>query len=286
MIDNGIMQYYREHRTKLGYLKTRELPFPQYYGEDEEQYLEFMQTPTQLFFKKEVDKDTSDAEILLSQIYKKAGFDTALYFPALDRRNKHIVLSNDVRSPNSIAAFEFHKKIGKQHPEHKFYECVPENGEYPFLLPQYLTANAIKNTFRMNAYDVGSFNTDRHFANYIYDYPNMLGKFGDIRLYDYGQSGYIFSGSVSGMLSQRDVEFPNLFGDGEEKTYDQMIWQLKNNQTVRQYVSSHELAEELGNVDVWGTAQEIKEAIGYKVHPQYVDFLSTTFEQTANDLIK
>ena len=286
MIDNGIMQYYREHRSKLGYLKTKELPFPQFYGEGDEEFLEFMQTPTQLFFKKEVDKDASDAEVLLSQIYKKAGFDTALYFPALDRRSKRIVLSNDVRSVSSIEAVELHRKIGKQHPEHKFHECVPVSDEYPFLLPQYLTKNAIRNTFRMNAFDVGSFNTDRHFGNYMYDYPKLFGKYDDIKLYDYGQSGYIFSGANSGFLSQRDVEFPNLFGDGDEKNYNQMIWQLKNNQTVKQYVSSHELAEELGNVDVFGAAQEIKETVGYTIHPQYIDFLSRSFEQTANDLTK
>ena len=286
MIDNGIMQYYREHRTKLGCLKTRELPFPQYYGEDEEEYLEFMKTPTQLYFKKEAEKDTADAEILLSQIYKKAGFDTALYFPALDKRSKRIVLSNDVRSEHSIAAFELHKKIGKQHPGHKFHECVPENGEYPFILPQYLAPKAITNTFRMNGYDVASFNTDRHFANYMYDYPNIFGKYGDIKLYDFGQSGYIFSGANSGFLTQRDVEFPNLFGDGEEKNYEQMIWQLRNNQTVSKYVSSRELGEEIGNVDIYGTARDIKEELGYTIHPQYIDFLSRSFEQTATDLTK
>ncbi|MBR4002664.1 MAG: hypothetical protein IKI95_01160 [Clostridia bacterium] len=286
MVDNGIMQYYREHRTKLGYLKTRELPFPQYYGKDEEEYLEFMKTPSQLYFKKEVDKDACDAEVLLSQIYKKAGFDTALYFPALDKRSKHIVLSNDVRSATSIDAFQLHKKIGKENPGYGYHECVPQKGEFPFILPEYLTENAIRNIFRMNAFDVGSFNTDRHFANYIYDYPNALGQYNDIKLFDYGQSGYIFSGSTSGFLSQRDVEFPNLFFTGDEKTYEQMIWQLRHNDTVKQYISSHQLAEELGNVDVAGTAQEIKETLNYTVHPQYVEFLTQTFDQAANDLAK
>jgi len=65
-----------------------------------------------------------------------------------------------------------------------------------------------------------------------------------------------------------------------------MIWQLRHNDTVKQYISSHQLAEELGSVDVAGTAKEIKETLNYTVHPQYVEFLTQTFDQAANDLAK
>ena len=39
MHDNGLVQYFREHKNEFGQLKTKELRFPQYYGEDDEEYL-------------------------------------------------------------------------------------------------------------------------------------------------------------------------------------------------------------------------------------------------------
>ena len=37
MHDNGLVQYFREHKNEFGQLKTKELRFPQYYGEDDEE---------------------------------------------------------------------------------------------------------------------------------------------------------------------------------------------------------------------------------------------------------
>ena len=65
-----------------------------------------------------------------------------------------------------------------------------------------------------------------------------------------------------------------------------MVWQLKNNDVVKQYISSTTLGEMVGNVNVGETARDIKESIGYTVNPQYVDFLTRSFEQTATDLTK
>ena len=286
MHDNGLVQYFREHKNEFGYLKTKELRFPQYYGEDDEEYLQFLETPTQLYFKKRSEKDTTDAEVLLSQIYKNAGFDTALYVPALDKRRKPIVLSNDVRTPTSVLSNDLHRKIAYENRGRMYQECIPQKGEHPFILPEYLTDSAIVTTFKMNAFDVASRNFDRHFYNYLYDNPNPIGQFDDIKLFDYGHSGYAFSGLTSGFLAPKDIEYPNLFFTGEEKPYGEMIWQLRNNDVVKQYISRHQLGEEVGKVDVAGTAKDIEQTIGYTVSPKYVDFLSRSFEQTANDLTK
>ncbi|MBR4002663.1 MAG: hypothetical protein IKI95_01155 [Clostridia bacterium] len=286
MYDNGLVQYFREHKNELGQLKTKELRFPQYYGEDDEECLQFLKTPSQLYFKKRADKDSADAEVLLSQIYKNAGFDTALYVPALDKKRKPIVLSNDVRSQTSIDADLLYKQIARDNPGSSHYECVPQKGEFPFVLPEYLTDRAIKTTFEMNAFDLASKNFDRHSFNYLYDNPNPLGQYDDIKLFDYGHSGYAFGGLSCGFLTQSDIVYPNQFLTGHDKPYQEMVWQLKNNAVVKQYVSSSTLGEMVGSVDVEATARDIKESIGYTVSPQYVDFLTRSFEQTATDLTK
>ena len=286
MHDNGLVQYFREHKNEFGQLKTKELRFPQYYGEDDEEYLQFLETPTQLYFKKETDKDTADAEVLLSQIYKNAGFDTALYVPALDKKRRSVVLSNDVRTPTSILPHDLHRKIRYENRGSRPHECVPQKGEFPFILPEYLTGNAITTMFEMNAFDLASKNFDRHFYNYLYDNLNPIGQYDSLKLFDYGQSGYAFIGLTSGFLNPKNMDYPNLFFTGDEKPYEEMVWQLRNNDVVKEYTSRTALAEKIGRVDVGATAKDIEQTIGYTINPQYVDFLSRSFEQTATDLTK
>ncbi|MBR4003637.1 MAG: hypothetical protein IKI95_06255, partial [Clostridia bacterium] len=65
-----------------------------------------------------------------------------------------------------------------------------------------------------------------------------------------------------------------------------MLNQLKTNPVVLSYETPSALAEKIGSVDVVATAQDVKQSIGYEINPGYVDFVASSFEKFANDLVK
>ena len=60
--------------------------------------------------------------------------------------------------------------------------------------------------------------------------------------------------------------------------------EIKENETVQDYMPASEMAEIVGNIEVVQTAKEIKSGTGYTVDPDYVDVLATSFDKLANDL--
>lgn len=297
MYDNGLMHHYRQGFiqrgvAKGGVLDLRKLPFrdlgySQRWGKGLEEYLEFLYTPQGRFYVKEDMKDGVDAEVLLSQIYKQAGFNTAIYTPAIDRKGKTVVLSNDIQTDNGVFAYDFLKMVRNRHKDIKTADGFPSKISSNYVLGRYQTKQGARAYLKMNLFDVASVNYDRHLSNYIYE-VDRLGRATDISLYDFGESGHIFT-SVRGqdpMYYEQDITYPNLFNEGMELTRQEMVEQFKTNETVHKYITPSEMAESVGSINVTQTAKDIKAEIGYKVSQSYTDYIASSFDRMAEDLVK
>ncbi len=319
MEDNGVLQYYREHRNRQGFLKTKEIDAEQYNGSGvEEAFFRYLKTPNgRRFYRKECyDKLSMDAEIILSQIYAKAGLKTAIYTPAIDIKDKRVVLSNDVESPMTIPAHVYYKQIIEANPDEPFAECIPPHYVKDYPLKHYFTNSAFRDKFTMDILDIGAENTDRHQGNYLWRRvnPNLAQKFpykaqpltpphgpvlknsagrvypavvDHIVLYDYGESATMYTAyRKSPYFEEEDITYPNIFTNGCEKTREQMIEQLLFNPNVQDIMTGEEMAEIAGNVNPGEIARDIKGTIGYKIDQGYVDYLSSSFDSLAKDLTK
>lgn len=297
MYDNGLMYHYRQDFlqrsvVKGGMLDLRKLPFreigySQRWGKGLEEYLEFLYTPKGRFYIKEDQKDGIDAEVLLSQIYKQAGLNTAIYTPAIDRKGKSVILSNDIQSGTGLFAYDFLKRVRSKHKSNPIADGFPEKISSSYVLGKYHTKEGARAYLKMNLFDVASVNYDRHLSNYIYE-VDRLGRAVDVSVYDYGESGHTFT-SVRGqdpIYYEQDITYPNLFNNGAELTREEMVYQFKNNEAVLQYTTPTEMAEEVGKIDVVKTAKNIKAEIGYKVSQGYTDYIASSFDRMAEDLIK
>ena len=65
-----------------------------------------------------------------------------------------------------------------------------------------------------------------------------------------------------------------------------MIDRIKHDEFVSSVVDLKQIGEEMGSIDVKGTALDIARTTGYVVEPNYVDFLTKSFHQTADLLVK
>ena len=300
MYDNGLMHHYRQgflQRTnkgiaKGGVLDLRKLPFrelgySQRWGKGLEEYLEFLYTPQGRFYVKEDQKDGVDAEVLLSQIYKQAGLNTAIYTPAIDRKGKTVVLSNDIQTDTGIFAYDYLKMVRNRHKNIPTADGFPEKLSSSYVLGRYHTKEGARQYLKMNLFDVAGVNYDRHLSNYIYE-VDRLGRVTDVSLYDFGESGHIYT-SVRGqdpMYYEEDITYPNLFNDGSELTRQQMVDQFRNNEAVLSYITPSEMAESVGSINVTQTAKNIKAELGYKVSQSYTDYIASSFDRMAEDLVK
>lgn len=288
MYDNGlIMEHYRTEAARRGILDLKKTPYSQRWGKGVEQYLEFLSTPQGRYYVKEDDKPGCDAEVLLSQIYKRAGLNSAIYTPAKDHYGKNVVLSNDIKTQSNLYAYDFLRKIRNQNPGNSMADGLPmDKRAFPGVnLTRFLTREGIRQLLTMNTLDVASYNDDRHLSNFIFNI-NALGKANGISVFDYGESGHNFrdardSGSV---LSQEHLTYPNLFNCGHELSRGGIVNQLKNNESTLPYIKPDELAEIVGGIDPVSVARDVKGDIGYKINQRYVDTIASSFDQMAEDL--
>ena len=298
MYDNGLMHHYRQGlfqrggAVKAGLLDLRKLPFremgySQRWGKGVEEYLEFLYTPEGRFYVKEDKKDGIDAEVLLSQIYKQAGFNTAIYTPAIDRKSKKVVLSNDIQTDTGVFPYDYLEMVRNRHKNIPTADGFPTKISSDYVLGRYHTKAGARAYLKMNLFDVAAVNYDRHLANYIYEL-DRLGRVSDVSLYDFGESGHVYT-SVKGqdpMYYEQNITYPNLFNDGSELTRQQMVEQFKTNEAVLSFISPQEMAESVGSINVTQTAKDIKAEIGYKVSQSYTDYIASSFDRMAEDLVK
>ena len=70
------------------------------------------------------------------------------------------------------------------------------------------------------------------------------------------------------------------------RSRDNSINVLKNNPVVQENISSNEIAELIGNSDVFGIASDITEATGYEFRPSFLRQTAHSFYEVANEFAK
>jgi len=274
------------------------------------------------YYFKTCSKPERDAEVLLSQVYAKAGFSTAIYTPVsfceevgYPDESYYGVISNDVLKNTPVDASEL--LDSGQNAVYEAYMGVNNNKHVGSLLniqdrynffsdfvlyknlpkdksdiTRHFTKDAARQMIKTRLFDVASFNTDRHTEN-------MFLKLGqnkdieDILLIDHGFSGtrYYYYDIHECDIYESSV-FCNEFCDGVcdttryivKKTRDIMVENFKNNESIREFVTPSELAETLGQVDIKGTAEDIRDTIGYEVDKDYTNLLCESFARLAEEV--
>lgn len=245
-------------------------------------------------------KSQMDAEVLLSQVYHKLGFKTAIYVPA-QTDSSQFILCNDISGKNIVPASDYHFDLAIKHRNLQgSADCLfdGDNHDYvPLFSPKIL-----KKRTEMFLTDCAALNYDRVDCNYYYQLKN--GKPVDIILIDYESSGENFSYAQAKALKaspktifsdfSKDVrsdKSPSFFRDSFQSDFNPMflsrkelIASTKDCKELHGVFDANEFANRLGNVDIKGVAKDIKEEINYKVNDKYVDLLASRFDETAEML--
>lgn len=285
MYDNGLIEYYRQLNSREGFLnvkplKIRELNGPKLLGTTVR-----CKSPYGYFFKKFnnwFSKDVADAEILLSQISSKLGLNSAIYTPAQED-DKLFLLSNDVWGDRTVPAEAFHEYISivEGKPFYKNGNLLNFTAQE---LSKYFTPNALEQKIKMQLFDTASNNPDRSITNYFYNInENMQAE--DVVLIDHERSGieanrYYICGKKSYCASYFTSEF-NKHSLSRQGVIDNV---KENENNILENFDANKFANELGSINVRETALDITRNIGYVVNPDYVDYISSSYNNMAEML--
>ncbi len=311
MYDNGLIKFYNSKNVQNGYLDATSLDLHQCVSTDTRK-IERVRIDGSPYILKAVDrladysKASSDAEILLSQIYCKAGIESALYFPAYNSYGNFLI-TDDVSTDKNMLAGSY------------LYPYLTEAEIYglPFLLPpkslklnpsRVLTKNAMEEQTRMRVLDTASYNYDRHYQNFFYNlqhsmyvpstsnsleedktsaqvmtfFRNLLpNKANGVVAIDFESSGEVLAKMAEG---DEYADYLNIYEndfDFYAVSRDEMLNQIRTNESLAEMIDKSELAETMGNLNPKGVAEDIKQTIGYQVDPKVVDELSRSYDEMA-----
>lgn len=289
MIDNGLIDLYKSKNSAKTFLSAKN---NYEYNKIAKNLMKFskISIPTKGdFYLKLASKKEMNGEILLSQIYAKAGFISSIYTPIGEYGIYTHVLSNNLVHNEKIENprfFNFKKQ------DEAIKDVIGENASHfvksniLFYLPKskddehidygkFITKDAMKSLIKMRLFDVSSFNKDRHSDNFSYI---MDGQVVDgILLFDYGMSGKDYK--------SKSLEFFNEFTD-HKISRDEFLLCFKENETLQQFVSLQECAEDIGSIDVVETAKDIKAGIGFNLSRNYVDAIARSYDNIAEELVR
>lgn len=296
MEDNGLIKYYKNFK------RGRDLTNPKLHDgfsfgmvrtkSDELQAC--LTTPEGSYYVKTADKKQRDAEVLLSQVYAKAGLKSAIYLPAGHISKYRCVVSNDIaKKENIVIAKDYFSDIRSKVLNgvtfdsntiacNSFYmPQKKENAQVDYQ--KYITPDAMRNLQKARAFDLASFNIDRHHLNYFLKTQGDLVT--DVILIDHAMSGEIFKNRnlVNDWL-ELSMYYSEFFYGKHFK--DEIISSFKTNEVVQDFITPQELAESLGSVDILDTARDIRGTIGYKINQEYVDCIAKSFDDTADQLMQ
>ena len=288
MHDNGLLKYYRHKAYRDGFLSAKDFRLKE---EDSIQNWHATtvkcKSPVGEFYKKFKHyfcKEMADAEILLSQLAKTFGLDTALYFPVEENGHQFVVCDN-VFKPDTIVAREFHDKIAEQQGDGvtgiTSFMQQPFSDKNPIV--QHFYKEALAQRVKTRVLDSAAYNPDRQDCNYLYSLHNK--KASGVVLFDYERSGLEASRI---MHYGSELTFGGYANDFGERNLTRLgaIEVLKRDDFVHSVADLKLIGEQLGNIDVKDTALDISRTTGYCVEPKYVDMVSRSFDQTANLLVK
>lgn len=282
MVDNGLIKYYRSFRRGKRLLDANNKSGFSYTEDRQGKRLVYLHSSEGSFYRKVLEKPERDAEILLSQLYAKAGLKSAIYLPIGENGEYTYVISNDIESENVVMARDQDAKIKKD-----LGDSVYLVADTPFYLPEdssrvnvdyfkYITKEGMKNLQLKRLVDVGAYNTDGHDENYFYTLEN--GLITDVISIDFAMSGRYRENFD--LLSYYNEFVKN------ELRRDAMMRHFKENESLHYFVTPDEMAETIGAVDVVNVAKDIKSTIGYKISHKYTDEIASSFEDMAEQLIQ
>lgn len=278
MFDNGLLKYFPKDFTSEGCLDLSNLHFEMEYGNEEYSFLNFLRCKEGRFFCKYASKEFVDAEVLGSQIFRKAGLNSALYIPAKSSKGTLYAVSNDVIGTQNIIAFD-HMQILREQLNTEFPLSMPNKKKDNLIdYSKIITKDAMRDVIKMRYFDVAYENPDRHESNYALKVEN--GIITAVYMFDFGESanklerGYLLD-------YYHDFEFKknSLLSDLE------MLLMARENENLQDYISCSELAENIGSINVSAIASDIKSTIGYEIGGEFIDQTARKFDYVAEGLV-
>lgn len=286
MEDNGLLFSSPNCWDKGGNLVLNRKSWHDFYGDAKYLYACRDSETDKRYFVKTCTTNEQTAEVLLSQIYAKHGFTTAIALPANGCR----VVTNDLADRTNVeliynyfyrkALFDKDKLSPDALERILSDDCTMADlrtgsiERWEELFPP----EALEDRFRWNAFTIASGNSDDHMGNGVV----FLGKNGiaeNIGHFDYGDAGI----NSHLYMSKKYFAFYNDQLRVDRQTF---IKDLAQNPSITKHFNPKEVADELGSVDVVGVAQDIKQTIGFNANQTVVDNIARSFEQTANDFLE
>ena len=281
MVDNGLLSYYRNFSAQNGFLDLDNMPL-----EDSRDNKYFTQTPDgKSFHVKKCGAGAVAAEVLVSQIYAQLGLSSAIYLPAL-KGDRMAVISNDLRGEESIRMFDY--LLGNVN------VLLPFDGKKGVCdISYFYTPQAIRSLALTESANLASGNIDFHIGNYFakvnrdtdFIFDRLMVE--DILPFDYGMCYQSFAGDEFVRTTYYTMFTPDGVGNKMIlKSKPHAINLIKENPLIQENISSQEIAETLGNVDVYAIADDIAKTTGYQVEPTLLKAEANSFYEVANQFAK
>ncbi len=315
MYDNGLLQYYQSLKSQKGFLDATQLGVDINLKLKNGKVRRGTINGKSYYLKSaikahKVNESFYDAEILLSQIYNKAGIESAVYLPATFSDGEFLV-SNDVEREDVVLASKY------------LYTSLKgaKSVSIPFLAGEedlkvkptkFYTKQAMQQQTKMRILDAITCNYDRHRDNFFYtlrrplDEPSsketeesalpvgsqivnyfkhlVPNKATDVVAIDFGISGNLMP--LLNYGEQYASLFDSYYNDFSRRTMhrDEMIDRISSDENLASLIDKKEFAETLGGINPYGVAQEIQDTIGYTINPTYLNFLDHSFSEMAENL--
>lgn len=274
MFDNGILQYYRNLPLKNGYLQI-----DKNVHENKSVAMDCINSKLYKvdiaevgsFFAKACPEGLVEAEVLMGQLYTKAGINSAIYLPVYSDKIGQMVVSQDVRDKNGIYAKEYngeHKFIDVAYLGNDWHSKYSKEKRDKLMSPQ-----ASANLLLKRCLDISCRNCDGHSGNITLSLKD--GVITDIGSFDYGSCDLIST-------PETFVFFHNDFCK-KYLTKEHFVEQFKNNGEAQAYITPEQVGEIIGNLDVLETARDIKETLGLEIHK--TDMFARCFNDMAEELV-
>lgn len=217
------------------------------------------------------------AEVLLSKIYQKAGFDCATYIPAYSKYDdNYYVISNNIKTKNSLTQSQFNKPIIKHGGEGKHFFVHDSYGQ-KIEPSQFFTLDTIRQIIKMRLFDVAFYNIDRNNTNFYYNIENKVAT--GVQIFDNSMSANYED------IIKSDCDFYHDFC-AQSSTRNGIIEFLKSNESTPNFITNEDMTKELLKLNVKETCEEIGDEIGFKIDRQYRDAISDSVQSCAQALSK
>lgn len=319
MIDNGLLMHYPQLASKKGFLKTRSLDFKKMSTQVCDVAKLYFYKDSRYWFKYE-NKSEIASQVMLGQLYKQNGLNSAIYLPGLDGRNRRVSISNDIVSSHNMGGNKFFRKLYERYPkevvdgelikhdaQQRFLSSIATSGKEirshniildklvtspslkdfskaqdidDFDFVSFFTKDGMRDFIKMHLFDTASMNIDRNSSNFYLEFDSA-GKICGITTIDHSMS----EESILYDLPESAL-YINFLGPNSEVSREEMLFELRENETVQHFMPRQEMAEILGNVNVGQVASDITDTIGYKFDNRFKNGLAKSFDDLANDLAK